>query len=76
MNQTEIDANNRVFLAQFLEAVSKGEIVAAVVTVRADATGIGWYPVMASQSGVILDMLRKKPDEVGIEQRDGGRFGP
>lgn len=69
MEQTEIDAGNRFLLSEFLRAVAQGEVVAAVVTVRTDAKGLGWYPAVASQSGEILDMLRKKPDEVHIEFR-------
>lgn len=69
MNQVEIDANNRTLLSEFLKGVAPGEMVVAVVTVRTDAKGLGWYPAIASQSGEILDMLRKKPDEVHIEIR-------
>jgi hypothetical protein len=65
----EVDATNRFFLSEFMKAVARGEIVAAVVTVRTDAKGLGWYPAVASQSEEILDLLRKKPDEITIEQR-------
>lgn len=69
MNQAEIDANNRLLLSRFLETISPGEMVAAVVTVRLDATGMGWYPAVTSQSGELLDLLRQKPDEVHINTR-------
>ncbi len=67
MNQDEIDANNRLLLSRFLERIAPGEMVGAVVTVHVDATGLGWYPALASQSGELLDLLRQKPDEVRIE---------
>lgn len=73
MNQADVDAMNRSLLSEFLKALAPGEIVGAVVTVRTDGKGLGWYPAVASQSGEILDMLRKKPDGVHIEFRDGGR---
>lgn len=74
MNQAEIDAYNRALLARLLERVAPGELVAAFVTVRMDCEGLGWYPAVASQSGELLDLLRKKPDEVRIEISDEGRF--
>lgn len=68
MNQAEIDEHNRLILSEFLKVLVTGEVVAAVVTVRADAKGLGWYPAVASQSGMLLDLLKKKPDEIHIEQ--------
>lgn len=69
MDQTKIDEGNRFLLSEFLKRLAPGEIIAAVMTVRTDAKGYGWYPAVSSQSGDLLDMLRKKPDEVDIEFR-------
>ncbi len=68
MIQLEIDARNRFLLGEFLKRLNKGEFVAGIVTIKEDGTGIGWYPAVESQSGAILDMLRKKPDEVTIDR--------
>jgi len=73
MNQAEIDKKNRILLGRFLEHLAPGEIVAAVMTVRVDGKGFGWYPAVVAQSGELLDLLRKKPDEVHIEIDNGTR---
>lgn len=69
MDQGEIDSANRLLLSRFLERLSPGEMVAAVMTVRVDAKGYGWYPAAAGQSGILLDILKEKPDEVHIDIR-------
>lgn len=69
MDQAEIDQDNRFMMATFLKRIARGEVIAAVVTVRADGKGIGWYPALEKQSGVLLDLLRTKPDEIHIERR-------
>lgn len=75
MTQAEIDAYNRALLGRFMERLAPGELVAAVVTVRTDCEGLGWYPAVASQSGELLYLLRKKPDEVHIDISDGRSHG-
>jgi hypothetical protein len=71
MNQAEIDEKNRFLLGQFIERLAPGEIIAAIMTLRVDGKGYGWYPAVTRQSGELLDILRKKPDEVHIEIDDG-----
>lgn len=66
MDQAGYDAYNRALLERFLKRVDKDELVVAVVTVKTDSKGLGWYPVLAKESGMILDMLRQKPDEVTV----------
>jgi hypothetical protein len=69
MDQTEMDAKNRFLVEQFLERLAPGEVIAAVMTLRVDGKGFAWYPAVERQSGALLDLLRKKPDEVYIERR-------
>lgn len=64
--QAEIDEINQTLLATVLKRIQPGEIVGAVVTVRTDAKGLGWYPASADSSQLLLEMLRKKPDEVHV----------
>ena len=68
MTQPELYVHNRILLSKFTEILGKQEVVVAMVTVRLDGKGLGWYPADASKSGIILDMLRKKPDEIIIER--------
>lgn len=67
MDQAELELNNRALMKTFLCRLGPGEIIGAIVTVRTDAKGLVWHPMVASSSGELLEMLRKKPDEVHIK---------
>lgn len=67
MDQDEINANNHMILSEFLKAIADRELVAAVVTLRTDGRGIGWYPVAEVKGDQLLELLRKKPDKVVVE---------
>ena len=69
MNQAEIDSANMLLVSAILRRLPPGELISAVVTVRADAKGVAVYPAVEGQAAELLSILRQKPDEVFIERQ-------